>query len=112
MARKLSSKKSHIAAVDGAGAGAGVTPATVSDDDVERPAKKAKLTLDLDDSDSDTASSTGGGVYHAADAEGTGFKINTQYARRFEYNKKREEVQQRASSQVQLTVLTLRLTII
>lgn len=49
-----------------------------------RPAKRAKL---LDDDD---ASSVSGG-------EEVSFKINEEFARRFEYNKKREEKQRRMS---------------
>tara|TARA_R110002003_G_scaffold214_1_gene16036 strand:- start:1496 stop:1744 length:249 start_codon:yes stop_codon:yes gene_type:complete len=48
----------------------------------ERPAKKAKL---LDDSDN-------------SDAEGdVTLKVNDEYAKRFEYNKKREEKHRRMS---------------
>jgi protein KRI1 len=45
----------------------------------ERPAKKAKLLDNTDDEDSDN------------DAGGASLKVNEDYARRFEYNKKREE---------------------
>ncbi len=45
----------------------------------ERPAKKAKLLDNTDDENSDIEPD------HAA------LKVNTEYARRFEYNKKREE---------------------
>jgi len=47
----------------------------------ERPAKKAKL-LDLSDDDSDTD-----------DDGGISLKVNEDYARRFEHNKKRAERQ-------------------
>ncbi len=49
-----------------------------------KPAAKRKL---LDDSDSD--SEDGG----AAVQQDSSFKVNEEYARRFEYNKKREERQ-------------------
>lgn len=45
----------------------------------------------MEDSDSDSDSDSQGGVSVAAGAD---FKINEEYARRFEYNKKREERQQ------------------
>ncbi|CAO2648546.1 Nn.00g078130.m01.CDS01 [Neocucurbitaria sp. VM-36] len=46
---------------------------------LQRPAKKAKLLDNTDDEDSD------------ADDGGVALKVNEDYARRFEYNKKREE---------------------
>lgn len=45
----------------------------------ERPAKKAKLLDNTDDEDEDE------------DVGGVSLKVNEEYARRFEYNKKREE---------------------
>lgn len=57
---------------------------------MEPPAKKQKKFLLSDDSENE--SSDEGGVQLA---EGKFFKINEEYARRFEYNKKREEVQKR-----------------
>lgn len=53
--------------------------------DTEKPSKKVKL-LDSDSEDSD------GGV----DINTSELKINEEYARRFEHNKKREERQRRA----------------
>jgi protein KRI1 len=47
-----------------------------------RPAKKAKLLDDSDNSD--------------AEQGGVELKVNDEYARRFEYNKKREEKHRRA----------------
>ena len=94
MPRKSSSKKQLHAAAGGTGANS--TQATVPGADVGRPAKKPKLMLE-DGSDSDDASNGMGGVAlpgPAPEAEEAGFKINAEYARRFEYNKKREEVQQ------------------
>jgi len=52
----------------------------------DRPAKKAKL-LDDSDADSDTESNVN------ADAGGISLKVNEEYARRFEHNKRREEQQ-------------------
>ncbi|KAE8556686.1 hypothetical protein EYB25_001389 [Talaromyces marneffei] len=56
---------------------------------MEPPSKKPRKLME--DSDSDSDSDSQGGVSVAPD---TGFKINEEYARRFEYNKKREERQQ------------------
>ncbi|EED20115.1 ribosome biogenesis protein Kri1 [Talaromyces stipitatus ATCC 10500] len=56
---------------------------------MEPPSKKPRKLLE--DSESDSDSDSQGGVSVAPDA---GFKINEEYARRFEYNKKREERQQ------------------
>lgn len=47
------------------------------------PAKKAKLLDNTDDEDSD------------AEQGGVSLKVNEEYARRFEYNKKREEQHRR-----------------
>lgn len=57
---------------------------------MEPPSKKPRKFME--DSESDSDSDSQGGVSVAPDA---GFKINEDYARRFEYNKKREERQQR-----------------
>lgn len=48
----------------------------------ERPEKKAKLLDHTDDEDSDAET-------------GAGFKVNEEYARRFEHNKKRAEQHRR-----------------
>lgn len=60
------------------------------DTSILRPAKKQKLELDDDDSEGDTATSRDNpaGGDHTAE---NGFRINEEYARRFEHNKKREE---------------------
>lgn len=58
---------------------------------MEPPSKKSRTLLD-DDSSSDSGSESGG---VRIDNNDNGFKINEEYARRFEYNKKREERQQR-----------------
>jgi protein KRI1 len=50
-----------------------------------RPAKKAKLLDNTDDEDSDSDANQGG----------ISLKVNEDYARRFEYNKKREEQHRR-----------------
>jgi protein KRI1 len=54
---------------------------------MEPPSKKPRKLLE--DSESDSDEDIQGGVSVPAD-----FKINAEYARRFEYNKKREERQQ------------------
>ncbi|PGH17321.1 hypothetical protein AJ79_01205 [Helicocarpus griseus UAMH5409] len=57
---------------------------------MEPPAKKQKKLLD----DSSDESSDDGGAALDNNGEYGGFKINEEYAKRFEYNKKREELQQ------------------
>lgn len=52
-----------------------------------RPAKKAKLLDNTDDEGSDSDTNQGG----------VSLKVNEEYARRFEYNKKREEQHRRTS---------------
>ncbi|KAF7712147.1 Uncharacterized protein PECH_004217 [Penicillium ucsense] len=56
---------------------------------MEPPSKKART---LWEEDSNESGDESGGV-SLTKGSGTGFKINEDYARRFEYNKKREEVQ-------------------
>ena len=60
--------------------------AAASKSGLQRPAKKAKLLDNTDDEDSD------------ADDGGVSLKVNEDYARRFEYNKKREEQHRRTFS--------------
>ncbi|KAL4881317.1 KRI1-like family-domain-containing protein [Aspergillus karnatakaensis] len=57
---------------------------------MEPPAKKSRKLLE-DDSSSDSGDESGG--VPLALSEGSAFKINEEYARRFEYNKRREEKQ-------------------
>lgn len=57
---------------------------------MEPPSKKSRTLLD-DDSSSDSGNESGG---VPIDNTNYDFKINEEYARRFEYNKKREERQQ------------------
>lgn len=57
---------------------------------MEPPAKRSRKLLD-DDSSSDSGDESGGVPITNEDIT---FKINEEYARRFEYNKKREEKQQ------------------
>ncbi|KKK14641.1 ribosome biogenesis protein [Aspergillus rambellii] len=59
---------------------------------MEPPAKKSRRLLD-DDSSSDSGDESGG-VPITNSSDGAGFKINEEYARRFEYNKRREEMVQ------------------
>lgn len=60
---------------------------------MEPPAKKPRKLLD-DSSEDESGDETGGVLVN-----GEEFKINEEYARRFEYNKKREEMQQCTSMQ-------------
>lgn len=57
---------------------------------MEPPSKKPRKLLE-DDSSSDSGDESGG---VPIGNEAGDFKINEEYARRFEHNKKREEVQQ------------------
>ncbi|KAL4815208.1 KRI1-like family C-terminal-domain-containing protein [Aspergillus spinulosporus] len=57
---------------------------------MEPPAKKSRKLLE-DDSSSDSENESGG---VSLGDSGAGFKINEEYARRFEHNKRREELQQ------------------
>lgn len=58
---------------------------------MEPPSKKSRKLLD-DDSSSDSGDESGG-VPIGKQSEDLGFKVNEEYARRFEHNKKREELQ-------------------
>jgi hypothetical protein len=60
---------------------------------MEPPAKRSRKLLE-DDSSSDSGDESGG-VPLGDSSEGVTFKINEEYARRFEHNKRREEMQQR-----------------
>lgn len=67
--------------------------------DMQRPIKKQKLELDsedVDDSESGDDAVTSGQLTGKVTGE-NGFRINQQYARRFEHNKKREERHRRES---------------
>lgn len=57
---------------------------------MEPPAKKSRKLFD-DDSSSDSGDESGGVPVN----NGVTFKVNEEYARRFEHNKKREEMQKR-----------------
>lgn len=61
---------------------------------MERPAKKAKLELlsDSDESDNDTQQGVKLPVSSSGKSANEGFKINSEYAKRFEHNKKREDL--------------------
>lgn len=66
----------------------------------ERPTKRLKGLLEQDDTsdDEDSVSSDDKGVPLPIDRLGTdghGFKVNLEFARRFEHNKKREELHKR-----------------
>jgi protein KRI1 len=88
MAEHDSSEKSKIPATVGKERKDGKSSAGLS---VERPAKRAKL---LDDSSSE---SNGEEEWNGVSSDGgngrVSLKINEEYARRFEHNKKREERQ-------------------
>ena len=62
-------------------------------EDEQRPVKRAKLLLD-DDSDGAPSDASGGVALTLANGHDTSghFKINEQYARRFEHNQKRVEL--------------------
>ena len=94
MPRDLSSKRRPTGAEKRPGA-ADASPA-LAGGNVDRPAKKTKLMLDDDASDSDSSKSLESGVKLAPNGSEAAFTINSEYARRFEHNKRREEVQQRA----------------
>lgn len=59
---------------------------------MEPPSKKQRKLLD-DESSSDSGDESGGVPIGMQSPEDSGFKINEEYARRFEHNKKREELQ-------------------
>ena len=66
----------------------------------ERPTKRLKALLEEDDTSDgeDSVSSSDRGVLARNDNSepgGHGFKVNHEFARRFEHNKKREELQKR-----------------
>lgn len=67
---------------------------------MEPPAKKQKKQL-LDDDSSDENELDGGTSLSNGDA---GFKVNEEYARRFEHNKKREELQRRSYKAISPTL--------
>jgi hypothetical protein len=88
MAEHDSSEKSKIPTTVGKGRKDGKSSAGLS---VERPAKRAKL---LDDSSSESnGEEEWNGVSSDGGNGGVSLKINEEYARRFEHNKKREERQ-------------------
>lgn len=60
------------------------------DGTVDLPSKKVKFLLENEGSDKDSDDSTDGGAQ--IDQNVNGFKINEEYARRFEHNKKRDEL--------------------
>ena len=66
----------------------------------ERPTKRLKGLLEQDDTpnEEDSVSSNDMGVFVRTDeseTDGHGFKVNHEFARRFEHNKKREELHKR-----------------
>ena len=78
----------------------------------ESPPKKVNLLQDDDLSDSDSEKSESGKDTQQDDvlsAQGLGFSINQDYARRFEHNKKREELHRRTCSPFEFLDLLLTL---
>lgn len=59
---------------------------------MEPPSKRARKLLD-DDSSSDSGDESGGVPIGKQSPDDSAFKVNEDYARRFEHNKKREEMQ-------------------
>ena len=63
------------------------------------PQKRAKLLLDDENSDSDGSQMGGVSISNGtAKIRNTGFTVNEEFARRFEHNKKREELHRCMSS--------------
>lgn len=60
------------------------------DGTVDLPSKKVKILSEDEGSDEDSDDSTDGGA--RIDQNAHGFNVNEEYARRFEHNKKREEL--------------------
>jgi hypothetical protein len=71
---------------------------------MEPPAKKPRKLLD-DDSSSDSGDESGG--VPITDQSEPAFKINEEYARRFEHNKKREELQKCKSALLRSTTVSV-----
>lgn len=65
-------------------------PGAIFPETMEPPSKKARKLLD-DDSSSDSGDESGG--VPIGKQSDSAFKVNEDYARRFEHNKKREEMQ-------------------
>jgi protein KRI1 len=61
---------------------------------MEPPTKRPRKLLEDSSSESEADDGHGGVLGTGSAAEAPAFKINEEYARRFEYNKKREELQQ------------------
>jgi hypothetical protein len=69
---------------------------------VERPEKRKKPLLEDDTSNEDSGSSASGGVALErtfSSINTNGFTVNQDFARRFEHNKEREELQKRTCGQ-------------
>jgi protein KRI1 len=64
---------------------------------MEPPAKRPRKLLDFSISDSESEDGAGGVRLNSEELPA--LKINEEYARRFEFNKKREELQQCKSTQ-------------
>lgn len=69
-----------------------VTPEAYFFVNMEPPSKRARKLLD-DDSSSDSGDESGGVPIGKQSPDDSAFKVNEDYARRFEHNKKREEMQ-------------------
>lgn len=79
----------------------------------DRPAKRAKFLSDAESSDSDSEGANGVSLLNGRKTgtseleDAAGFKINEEFARRFEHNKQREEKQRRRSAKRANFVLQL-----
>ncbi len=74
-----------------------------------RPEKRAKPLLEDDTSDEESESSVSGDVpseRQISPINGKGFTVNQDFAKRFEHNKKREELQKRTYGQPKLSLPT------
>ncbi len=63
--------------------------------DNQRPAKRAKILLDDSGSEEGSDAQSLHAEVSNSDAHPSSFKVNEEYAKRFEHNKKREELQSR-----------------
>jgi hypothetical protein len=102
--------KKNKAGPNGPGSSANAIPVQVNGDSVagptirEPPLRKERLGLDFSDSEDDEDAGAGNGGFGE-------LKVNEEYARRFEHNKKREELQRREHPRIKilsLVLLTLR----
>lgn len=72
---------------------------TPTKEKMEPPAKKSRKLLD-DSSSDDSGDESGGVTLNTSGDKDFKIKVNEEYARRFEYNKKREELAKRKSDSI------------